>query len=456
MNESQLKALQLCAAGKNLFVTGIPGSGKSFWLSQAVEISKEQKIEFYVTGTTGSAAVNISQSFGSHISATTLHRWAGTGLADESVESLLKRIRKNRQSYARWAKTNRLFVDEACMLNSSFLEKLDNIGRQIRHEPELPFGGIQLIFIGDFLQLPEIEKEEQKKSQRLFLTNVWKKLNLHVCLFTECYRQRDKDFIDLLNEIRVGKLSKTNETKLKSLVSPEPPIVNGIVAPLLHSKKKFVLEFNESHLAKLKEKETKYQSFISYAHRSSRYGKLLFKGVHQAPANAAKIAILLKKSVPVEEVLVLKPGAPVMMIANVDQAKHLVNGRRGLITKLTPDLVYVKFEKDEKETTVGRYEWKQCIHDSDRTKSPDEWNEYVSYNQFPLMLAFAITIHKAQGQTMTAAYLSLGKEIFAPGQAYVAISRLTSLNHVRLLDFDSQCIRADPDAIEFYEKCESK
>lgn len=245
LNAQQQKALDLIIKEKNIFLMGCAGTGKSFLLEKIVLSLQERKVKYAVTAATGIAGI--------HIQGTTLHTWAGIGLGDKEVELLIKNIRKYKKvgsrgsAYNRWTTTSVLIIDEISMIHSSLFEKLDLIGKNLR-ENEKPFGGLQLILSGDFLQLPPIRRDNEPKTY-LFLSPTWMETVESIVLLQRVYRQKDDVFLDLLGNARNGILEDHHLELLQTKIVKEvKESKDGLLAPLLHSHRKVVENENTKKL----------------------------------------------------------------------------------------------------------------------------------------------------------------------------------------------------------------
>ena len=384
-------------------MTGPGGVGKSHVIH---EIKRNKHAT--VTAMTGAAAVIIGCK--------TLHSTLGIGLARETPDVLVKRVLSNSKKI--WTDLKLLVIDEVSMLSAELLDKIDYIACTIR-KSEQPFGGIQLILSGDFLQLPPIGGDF------CFNARCWDRLNLKCFVLDEIKRQVDLEFQRVLNAARVGKLSDAdivyllnggsdvNESKLK-----------GITPTRIFCRNIDVDTINLQELAKLKAEETfTYEMEVSL---KQDCGNISFKKNHFCSA---------------AESLTVAVGAQVMLIVNKDQGVGLVNGSRGVVTGFNNhDLPIVQFTNGI-ETPVNFHAWE--IEDNGKV--------YGFIYAIPLKLAWAITCHKAQGVSIDSAYIDLNG-VFEYGQAYVAISRVRSHSSMVLKNARKTMFRAHPSALEFYDK----
>lgn len=300
-----------------------------------------------------------------------------------------------------------------------FVQKLEAVARHVRKNDK-PFGGIQLILCGDFLQLPPVVDKKKTTKRFCFQSPCWEKC-VELCFeLKQVHRQKDQEFISILNNIRIGRVTKEiNERLLKT--ASQKIESDGILATRLCSHTNDSNMINNSKLQDLNGTEKIFSS--------------------QDSDNASKI---LDMQTIAPSKLILKIGAQVMLLKNVNVNAGLVNGARGVIIRFDEGYPVVRF-KNKKEFTARPERW--------YVKNPN--GSLLCRKQIPLNLAWAFSIHKSQGLTLDCVEMSLAK-IFEAGQAYVALSRAQSLDTLRVLDFDSRHVWADPDVLEFYQKFRRK
>jgi len=431
MNKEQESFLTLEERGHNIFLTGSAGTGKSFILNHLIDRYKKNGQMYGLTAMTGCAALLLGK-------AQTLHSWASVGLAKDPVSKLISSIRKSSKSMKRWLLTDVLIVDEVSMMPPDFFEKLDQIGKKLRNSQK-PFGGIQLIFVGDFFQLPPVIQESSGR-EFIFETDLWTTVNFKVIQLTEIMRQTNPVFHKILNEARVGQISQeTLEILNKRKGLPWKKL--EIKPTLLFPQRAVVANINAQNLAKLEGIQNSYKvsTVISQECTIDPTSLLVKYAIEKTNRDA-----------PYEEELLLKVGAQVMLIINMpkkigdeknDLEMDLVNGSRGIITGFMEDSVktpLVKFQGFTKSIPISHNMW-----------GIDEF-EGVSQRQIPLKLAYALTIHKAQGATLDSALIDVGLNTFESGQAYVALSRVKSLESLYLWDIDPSAFRANLKVKKFY------
>ena len=415
---------------KNIFLHGPGGVGKSYTLRGIASYLSGMGIAVYCTATTGVAALNLNIPE-KKISASTLHSWAGVGLARENAEKLLAKVECDSRSKKRWLETDTLIIDEVSMLGASFFEKLDFIGRNIRTRQKYKtFGGIQLILSGDFLQLPPV------KDDWVFSSEAWKKMKFVPFILETPKRYDDNDFFQLLLRVRKGDHTKADMKKLRArtraygklqTILQNTSSTNIIRPTIMYSKKVDVNSYNEQELEKL---PGDVFTFIA----QDTFTPLI------KTAREEKYIRLLEEVIP--DVISLKVGAQIMLRCNFDVSAGLVNGSRGVVLSVDNDSIFVRFINGKK-LNISRNTW--SISDKEGV---------ANRSQIPFILAWSLTIHKSQGATLDYAICDLGPSIFSPGQAYVALSRVKNLKGLFICDFYSKCIGVDKDALKYSKKLE--
>lgn len=431
------KILETINEGKNIILHGCGGVGKSYLIEKITKELEDEKIIF-VTATTGIAALNVN--------GTTLHSFSGLKPDINDVDSMVKKIKKKRDVVKRWKTVDILIIDEISMLGVKTFIMLNSISQVIRKNKN-PMGGIQVIFSGDFLQLPPV------KDDFIFTCKEWNSLDIHPFILEKPYRYDDMNFFNMLMRIRKGictdednkclekrvKCAKNYYARLENVTSQE----NLIKPTIFLSKRNQVDEYNISELEKLKNKEIIFEADEDvYEVEDVEYSEDYSENEEIDSRNAG--FKLLREELPNK--LVFKKGAQVMLKVNLDIENGLVNGSRGVITDIYPYAVYVKFISN-KNTIVPIYPYKREI----KTKG-----SIISRSQIPLILAFAMTIHHSQGSTLDYATIDLGNSIFAEGQAYVALSRCRSIRNLFITEYTKSSIAANKVALDFVKKLEYK
>ncbi|XP_052776592.1 ATP-dependent DNA helicase PIF1-like [Mya arenaria] len=407
LNKEQNAVLEAVRSGRNIFFTGSAGTGKSFLLRRIIGALAPQHT--FPTASTGVAAC--------HIGGTTLHQFAGVGSGQGSLEQCIE-LASRTQIAQQWRKCHHLIIDEISMVDGDFFDKLETVGRVIR-KSDKPFGGIQLIICGDFLQLPPVTKGEERR-KFCFQSKAWRKcIDMNMEL-TDVRRQSDKTFISVLQNIRMGRCPEFVYTTLRGTAQNNIQ-QNGILATQLCTHKEDVNQINNFQLKKLTGPSKSYEATDS--------DEVYLKQINFLS--------------PVPATLTLTVGAQVMLAKNVDITKGLVNGARGVV---------IGFETGSECNPIVKF-----LCGLETAVKPTRWTFKVSggvlltRKQIPLKLAWAISIHKSQGMTLDCVEISLSK-VFESGQSYVALSRAKSLEGLRVLDFDRKCVRADPEVLKFYHK----
>jgi ATP-dependent DNA helicase PIF1 len=416
LSDQQKSVVQSFESGKNIFVTGGAGSGKSHLLN-FLKLNYS-KFGLEVTASTGIAAVNIGGS--------TIHSWSGIGLANMPIDQIIENIfsKKFSRLRRRIKSTRALAIDEISMISAEVFEILDRVFRAVR-ENDLPMGGIQMLLFGDFLQLPPINRNSNELNF-CFNSEVWKKLNLEVFLLQKIFRQNDQNFVKILNNLRFAEFDETDRKALESRVKA---IDNNLaIKPTILTTHNFKVEkINELELKKIPREEKVYEA--------EYFG------------DNFKIEFLKKNSI-VSGMLKLKVGAQVMMIKNTYQKEGIINGSLGIIRDFSPKKSYPLVEfANGKILTIAPEEW--LIEKFDMEKKLMTLEAGVS--QIPLILAWAITIHKSQGLTLDKISCDLS-DIFSPGQAYVALSRARDLSGIFIESINFDKISSHQEAVRFYRE----
>lgn len=404
----QAHVIKRIREGKNVFFTGSAGTGKTALLKHIIE--KEVPLRgTYVTASTGRAAVMINGR--------TLHSFSGIGLGKESVDVLKNRISRNATYRNRWKECIVLIIEEISMIDAGLFDKIEEIARYMKASGK-PFGGIQLIVTGDFLQLPPVGKIGNKP-KFAFTSESWRKCFKSVIMLKKIFRQSDREFVKILQEIRIGHVSDKGLHMLKNRVRAKLDCKNGVLPTKLYPYRRTVEEENLRKLKLLGGKD------------------VVYFGRSEGNQSALKI---IKKSCPVGYELKLKLRAQVMLVKNLDLAKGLCNGSRGVVIGFSNGFPKVQFENKLK-FVIKPEKWE--IKERGKT--------IAAFSQIPLMLAWALTIHKCQGMTVDKAIMDLSSA-FECGQAYVSLSRVRSLNGLCLEEFSKESIFANKTAIKFYEQ----
>lgn len=430
LNAEQIAALTLVRDRRNVFISGPGGTGKSFLIKYMKDHAPPDMM-IGITALTGCAAILIG------CGAKTLHSWAGIGLgresADELASKIVKRKRYNPAAFNNWTKTDLLIIDEISMMSADLFEKLNTIGQILRKNRLLPFGGMQVVALGDFFQLPPIVRDISAAdvataAHIAFNARSWSATFRHTVQLRQLMRQSDPVFQELLNSFRVGAVREDHMELLRSRMSLNWDSLE-IKPTLIFPRRAEVDKINAANLAALTG-ET-----CSYDVRSS-------KGV---PADATPLIERFDNDAPYDKQLTLTVGAQVMLIYNKDQAAELVNGSRGIVSGFAvvdgESVPVVKF-KNGIEMPVVRHEWEM------------DTVQGVARQQIPLRLAYAITTHRSQGATLDSALIDIGSSIWEWGQAYVALSRVRSFDSLYIFSLDRRAIKSHPSVRAYYKQLE--
>jgi ATP-dependent DNA helicase PIF1 len=436
LSREQQIAFDKYVQGHNIFITGPGGSGKSALIKMINQHAYSRFKDIQVTALTGCAAVLLN------CKAKTLHSWAGIGLANGTTEQLVLKIKKNKFAKALWKGTDILVVDEVSMLSLKLFNTLNEIGKAVRGN-QRPFGGIQLIFSGDFFQLPPVGDRDEPDTQRFcFESDDWNSVFHRDCQIqlVKIFRQTDEIYSTILNQIREGKIKRKSNDLLLQYVGR--PFASNLVAEptKLYPTRNKVENINNTKMASLHGEEREYK--IKYLKDLEMTKTDRTKRLEFTDKDVQVELDFLASNLICEKEMKLKIGSQVMCIVNIqsDTGIEVCNGSQGIVTAFceVTGCPCVKFNNGI-ERIMTRNVW---ISD----KIPG-----IGVSQIPLILAWALTIHKSQGATMDAAEIDVGSGIFECGQTYVALSRVKSLDGLYLTSFDAKRIRINKKVKEFYE-----
>ncbi len=398
-------ALEVLLAGESAFVTGPAGTGKTYLLNQFVKLAKNGGKHVSVTATTGLAAT--------HLGGTTIHAWSGIGVQDSLPDRFADHLSKTRREIIE--KTDVLLIDEISMMHDYRLDMVDEVCRLVRKQPDVPFGGIQVVMSGDFFQLPPVNRGDSRQGGFVVNSNAWRELQPVIIYLTEQFRQDENDDLaDILTAMRAGELRRHHAEKLLERTEVEVPY--GELITELHTLNIDVDKINENKLKELGGDELIYT---------------------QHTTGADNYVQNLQRSVLAPAVLTLKQGALVMAVKN-DPNRRYVNGSIGTVVDFEPatEFPVVQF-MNGKEVTMQPDTWE--LRDGDKKRA--------SISQVPLRLAYAITVHKSQGMTLDAARVDL-KRAFVEGMGYVALSRVRNLASLYISGINQMALKISPVAQE--------
>ena len=407
LNEKQRFAIEQTINGENILITGPAGTGKSYTIKFIIELLHTNKKNIGLTATTGTAAFIIGGQ--------TIHSFMGLGITDSSLADIFINIKKHSSIYKRLVELDVLIIDEVSMLDTLLFEKISDILCYIKshsqNDIELlnkPFGGIQIILIGDFCQLAPVN------GIYCFLSKLWETANIKVILLEELVRQNDDVlFQKMLQIIRKGKCTDNILRVLNALKDTQ--FEEDIIPTKLYPKNINVDKINDMEVNKLKESGNKTR-------------------IYKAEGSKDNIKNIIKYDVELVE------NSQIIVTRNIDIYEGIVNGTRGVIKHLHDNSVVIK---DTEGRLYNISYFKDII---DETKKTDKYN----ISHMPLKVSYALSIHKSQGMTIDALEIDLGENIFTCGQAYTALSRAKSLKSIKIIDVSKQSFKINPYVKTFY------
>lgn len=415
---TQDQAFEILKTGANVFLTGEPGSGKTYTVNRYIAYLEERNVDPSITASTGIAAT--------HVGGMTVHSWSGIGIRSRLSEWELDQLSEKERLVKRLAAAKVLIIDEISMLSRDTLDAVEAVCRRLKRSSE-PWGGLQIIMVGDFFQLPPVERAERApQSEDLFVdlaaaestsafsyhAPAWKRAKPLVCYLTEQHRQDDESFLSILAAVRRGDVVEELKVVLRErAVSPSE---EGITR--LFPKNQNVDAINDKELTKLHGKP--------YIFEMSSHG-------------FAPVVEGLKKNCLSPETLILKIGAKVMFTKNAIDGKY-VNGTLGEVVDFSRTSGQpIVLTRDGRKIEVGPAEW----------TIEDQGKVIAALEQLPLRLAWAITVHKSQGMSLDAAVIDL-RTAFEYGQGYVALSRVRTLEGLFLEGFNDRALQVHPEVLE--------
>ena len=424
MDEDQKRAVDLALTGKSFFLTGAGGTGKSYVIRSIVEALNKEGKDVALTAMTGCAALLLGRG------AKTLHSWAGIGLGKESADIIVSKIKKSFKAKKNWLSMDCLIIDEISMMTPDLLDKLDLIGRGVRKNMnKRPFGGLQIILVGDMYQLPPVNKEQE--NMFVFEAEIWKSFIQDYVILKTVHRQSDPVFLKILEEARKGKLSQESIDILQTRRNNEWKKLE-IKPTLLFTRRADVEQINMTQLKKCEGPDIIFKAKTVYSPAAF--------AVRASDQEKAWALEKMDKNGSYVPELTLRVGAQVMLLTNMDVEHGLVNGSRGVIERFCdgPEpLPMVKFKNGE-VIIIEPASW------------ASEDLEGFNREQIPLRLAYAVTIHKAQGATLDCALIDIGDNTFEYGQAYVALSRVKSLDSLYIWDLAPSAFMVHPKVKDFF------
>ena len=402
MNDKQIEALDIVKNNRNLFLTGSAGTGKSFTIKEIVRYLDSNNIIYGLTALTGCAAVLINGQ--------TIHSFLGLGISRD-LNTIIKNLEKFKKQLIIIKNLQTLIIDEISMMDNQLFELINNLLKYIK-KYDMAFGGIQVILVGDFHQLPPVENDY------CFASPIWKELRLSSVILTEIIRQKDDDDLKtILEEIRNENISEKSMEILKNLVITDKYYKDDEIKP-----------------TRLYPINTNVDKINAY-----EYKKLLKKNsneevLYKAKANSKEF---IKDMDKLDIKLTL--NAQIMVIRNLSIENKLVNGTRGIVVEMKELSVIIRDNDDR-------------LHEiSYHTDMNMNGKKNIGIAFIPLKLAYAISIHKSQGASIDNLEIDLGDDIFITGQLYTAISRATNIKNLKLLNFSKSSLMKNKKIKNFYK-----
>ncbi|WP_316963668.1 PIF1 family ATP-dependent DNA helicase [Bdellovibrio bacteriovorus] len=405
LSPEQSAALDLLRSGENVFLTGGAGSGKSFLIRQFMRELDPK--EMPILASTGAAAVLLGGR--------TFHSFFGLGIMEGGADATYERAAKDKRLMSRLRKVEGVIIDEISMIPGQALMIAEALAQRAR-ESKLPWGGMRIITVGDFAQLPPVTQSGAR--DWCFLNGVWEASGFQVTILSHNQRVSDNLFLDVLSDVRHGQVTERVRDFLNEHVQMHDEDDPGT---RLFPRKINAEKFNEKKLYEIDEEEVVIESVYTGSERHIQ---------------------MLKKASPIAEKLILKIGCEVMFLQN-DPQRRWVNGTRGTVSDITSDQITVRKERG-REVQVSKSSF--ALQDA-------EGMVMAQVEQFPLTLAYATTIHKSQGATLDDLWCDLS-QLWEPGQAYVALSRLRSSEGLHLIGWNPRSIIVDPKVLQFYKQFE--
>ena len=406
---TQKEALDILKMGHNVYITGAAGSGKTHLLNAYINYLKDHEVEIGITASTGIAAT--------HMGGVTIHSWSGLGVRNVLTEYDLEALQEKQYLWKRMEAVKVLIIDEISMLHHFQLDMVDQVLRSFKRNEE-PFGGIQVVLCGDFFQLPPISKYGDPDSLFAYHAKAWKAGDFKICYLEEQHRQKDDVSLRVLNDIRGNKVDVGTMEHIRKTFKEEKEKANikmAIEPTRLYTHNIDVDKVNDQALNLLKGEEMEYEM-------DTRVNNVLVE--------------ILKKSCLAPETLRLKVGAKVMFVKNNFEADY-ANGTLGIVKKLRGSSGGPVVETiSGKMVNVPLESW--TIEEEGKVKA--------ELNQYPLRLAWAITVHKSQGMSLDAVEVDLSRS-FEKGMGYVALSRVRSFEGLTLLGLNETALMVHPEIL---------
>lgn len=406
LSDEQKDALDILRSGENVFLTGGAGSGKSFLIRHFMR--ELDPSEMPILASTGAAAVLLGGR--------TFHSFFGLGIMEGGAKAAFDKAMNDKKLLSRLRNVEGIIIDEISMIPGKAFMVAEALSRAAR-ESNLPWGGMRVIVVGDFLQLPPVTISGPR--DWCFLTAVWKRSGFRPVELSHNQRVKDNLFLDILGEIRRGQVSERVRDFLNEHLRDHDESDSGT---RLFARKNLSEAFNERKLSEIDEDEIRIPTIYIGDERS---------------------VSILKKNAPVPENLVLKIGCEIMLLQN-DPQRRWVNGTRGTMVDFNDEQLVIRKSK-------GRI---IEVPKASFTLQNADGEVLAHLEQFPVTLAYATTIHKSQGATMSEVWCDLSR-LWEPGQAYVALSRLRSAEGLKLIGWSPRSIVVDPIVLDFYKNLQA-
>lgn len=451
LSPEQRVAYSKFVRGSNLFITGPGGTGKTKLIHHFIQHAEDNKIPYQVCAMTGCAALLLG------CKARTLHSWSGIKLAKGPKDKVISYASRNKKVCNSIRGLRLLIIDEVSMMSQKIFEIIDELCREITKRRFLPFGGIQVIFTGDFYQLPPVGSYEEPETMNMcFESPLWDTVfpPENTIELKTVFRQTDPVYVDILSQVRRGYLDGEHIDLLNGYIRREynPDDHYGCVPTKL-----FALRNKADHINNLMFSKIDKQCYESRYRTTTNNITYLDNGKH-IPSNILRECAALSsedvekeienlvKGMQADEVFQYKVGALVMCTKNISLDIGICNGTSGVIVNILPGepaIPVVQFTNGVK-MNMPPIAWQSENYPT------------LSVHQIPLRLAWALTIHKIQGATLSMAEMDIGHSVFEYGQIYVALSRIQSLNGLYLLNFRPEKIRANPKVSAFYSRIQDE
>ncbi|HEY4511264.1 MAG TPA: AAA family ATPase [Candidatus Paceibacterota bacterium] len=400
---TQTEALDILKMGHSVFLTGSAGSGKTHLLNQYIDYLKKGGVEIGITASTGIAAT--------HMGGVTIHSWAGIGIRASLTESDLEMLEERKYLWNRFQNTHVLIIDEISMLHHFRLDLIERVARFFKRN-EAPFGGMQVIFCGDFFQLPPVVRQGEPEAHFVYDSDAWQALDLKICYLHEQFRHKDDAALRVLNDIRSNNVSEETLEALRGRYRKKP--ASAIAPTRLYTHNADVDMVNVGELNKISGDTKEF---------------------HMTHKGRDILVELLKKSCLAPATLTLKKDARVMFVKN-NFEEGFVNGTLGVIVGFEDGFPVVQTTAGKK-ITAKPMNW--SIEEEGKIKA--------EISQLPLRLAWAITVHKSQGMSLDAVEVDLSKS-FEKGMGYVALSRVRTLDGLTLLGLNDMALQVHEEVLE--------